>query len=240
MEKQVDIKPASREIALVFGKTGMGKSNYIKTYLDSLKRVIILDPLDEYPAIEFQDIGDMVDYLEGAEGMEEDNKARKPFRVKSCNILHLEALGEIVDGMRDVTFIIEEAQRCLPASRQDLPDSLQRIIFLGRHFGRSLVVAAQRPSIVHIAARSQWTRIITFNLTEIGDVRWIEGTSGYDVQNEADIRKLPVGTYFEITPGSFETKQAPLYKPKKYRGGREEESGLKNVFDLFGGSAVNL
>jgi DNA helicase HerA-like ATPase len=238
-EKQADIKPPSREIALVFGKTGMGKSNYIKTYLSALKRVIILDPLDEYPALEFQDINEMIDYLEGAEGMEEGNKSRKGFCVKSCNILHLEALGEIVDGMRDVTFIIEEAQRCLPASRQDLPDSLQRIIFLGRHFGRSLVVAAQRPSIVHIAARSQWTRIITFNLSEIGDVRWIEGTSGYDVQNEFDIRKLSVGTYFEITPGSFETKTAPLYIPRRVKGGKEDQSGLKNVFDLFPSASVS-
>jgi DNA helicase HerA-like ATPase len=131
--------------------------------------------------------------------------------------------------MEDVTFIIEEAQRCLPASRQDLPDSLQRIIFLGRHFGRSLVVAAQRPSIVHIAARSQWTRIVTFNLTEVGDVRWLEGTSGYDVQTEHDIRKLPVGDYFEITPGGFERKHAPLYVPKKTR----KEEGSNSFGELL-------
>src|SRR3989304_6406145 len=177
--------PDPREITLVFGKTGMGKSNWNKVYLSSLKRVIILDPLDEYLALEFTDVEEMMDYLEDKE----------TFRVKSCNILDLEALGEIVDSMRNVTFIIEEAQRCLPASRQDLPDSLQRIIFLGRHFGRSLVVAAQRPSIVHIAARSQWTRIVSFNLSEVGDVRWLEGTSGYDVQTEHDIRKLPIGDY---------------------------------------------
>ncbi len=221
MEKSL---PNPREISLVFGKTGMGKSNWIKVYLASLKRVIILDPLDEYPALEFTDIGDMIDYLEN----------NKVFKVKSCNILDLEALGEIVDSMVDVTFIIEEAQRCLPASRQELPDSLQRIIFLGRHFGRSLVIAAQRPSIVHIAARSQWTRIVSFNLTEVNDVRWLEGTSGYAVDGEneygdADIRKLPVGTYFEITPGGFETKRAPLYKPPR----KEREGTLVRLDEWF-------
>lgn len=213
----------SREITLVFGKTGMGKSNYLKTYLQTLKRVIILDPLDEYPAKEFENVEDMLSYIEANE---------KEFCVKSCNILDLEVMGEIVDSLNDVTFIIEEAQRCLPASRQDLPDSLQRIIFLGRHFGRSLVIAAQRPSIVHIAARSQWTRIVTFNLTEVGDVKWLEGTSGYDVENENDIRKLPVGEYFEITPGGFERKHAPLYVPK--RGKEEEsESGFAALFSSF-------
>lgn len=211
-----------REISLVFGKTGMGKSNWIKVYLQSLKRVIILDPLDEYPAMEFDDMGEMMDYLEGAE----------TFRVKSCNILDLDTLGEIVNAMEDVTFIVEEAQRCLPPSRSDLPDSLQRIIFLGRHFGRSLVVAAQRPSIVHIAARSQWTRIISFNLTEINDVRWIEGTSGYDVQGEHDIRKLPVGDFFEITPGTFDRKRAPLFIERR---GKEEkkQDRHRNIFELF-------
>lgn len=216
-----------REISLVFGKTGMGKSNYIKGYLASLRRVIILDPLDEYPGMEFEDVGDMIDYLE-RENVKGDPK--KNFCVKSCNILDLDALGEIVaDGdrkddpnaMRDVTFIIEEAQRCLPTSRQELPDSLQRIIFLGRHFGRSLVIAAQRPSIVHIGARSQWTRIVTFNLTETGDVGWLKSVSGYDIEGftpdglEGDIRKLGVGNYFEITPGSFEAKRAPLYTPSR-------------------------
>ena len=217
MEKSL---PSPREISLVFGKTGMGKSNYIKGYLSSLKRVIILDPLDEYPAMEFTDPEEMLDYLEGKE----------TFCVKSCNILDLEVIGEIVDSMRDVTFIIEEAQRCLPASRQDLPDSLQRIIFLGRHFGRSLVIAAQRPSIVHIAARSQWTRIVTFNLTEVNDVRWLEGTSGYDVQGENDIRKLPIGDYFEITPGGFEKKHAPLFIPRR---GKEEKSCSDRMGDLL-------
>jgi DNA helicase HerA-like ATPase len=215
--------PFQREIALVFGKTGMGKSNYIKTYLSELKRVIILDPLDEYPAKEFQNPEEMLSHIE---------MNQKEFRVKSTNILHLEILGEIVDSLNDVTFIIEEAQRCLPASRQELPDSLQRIIFLGRHFGRSLVIAAQRPSIVHIAARSQWTRIVTFNLTEVGDLRWLEGTSGYDIENEYDIRKLPVGEYFEITPGGFEQKTAPLYIPKRGRE-EEKESGIMGIFSAF-------
>ena len=217
-----DTPASKREISLVFGKTGMGKSNFLKVYLQSLRRVIILDPLDEYPAREFTDIGEMINDLEDKEN----------FRVKSCNILDLEALGEIVDAMRNVTLIVEEAQRCLPASRQDLPDSLQRIIFLGRHFGRSLVVAAQRPSIVHIAARSQWTRIVTFNLSEVSDVGWIKSTSGYDVENENDIRKLPVGSYLEITPGSIESKRAPLYIPSRRR---EEDS--ERFMELF---AVNI
>lgn len=227
----------TREITLVFGKTGMGKSNWMKGNLSTLQRVIILDPLNEYPGKEFQDLSDMVDYLE-SENVKGDLK--KSFCVKSCNVLDLEGLGEIVaDGdrqndpnaMRDITFIIEEAQRCLPASGERIPDSLKRIIFQGRHFMRSLIIAAQRPSIVNIAARSQWTRINTFNLTETADVGWLEQVSGYDIQGktgESDIRKLPVGDYFEITPGTFELKHAPLYVPPKRT--EKEDKGFENWF----------
>jgi DNA helicase HerA-like ATPase len=234
MTEKIQVDP--REISLVFGKTGMGKSNWIKVYLESLKRVIILDPMDEYPALEFVDMA--------KEEMEEYLKGKETFRVKSCNILDLDSLCEIAsrgddrddpDAMRNVTLIIEEAQRCLPASRLDLPEALQKIIFLGRHFGRSLVIAAQRPSIVHIAARSQWTRIVSFNLTEVNDVRWIEGTSGYDVQREYDIRKLSIGNYYEITPGTFESKRAPFYVPKRRKENKTREERFQELF-----SVVNL
>jgi DNA helicase HerA-like ATPase len=212
--------PNQREISLVFGKTGMGKSNWLKVYLQSLRRVIILDPLDEYPAQEFTDAEEMLEHV----------ASKKEFKVKSCNILDLEVLGEIVDSLNDVTFLIEEAQRCLPASGQGLPDSIQRIIFLGRHFGRSLLIAAQRPSIVNIAARSQWTRIVTFNVTETTDVKWLKDQSGYPLDVEPDIRKLPVGEYFEITPGNLEVKNAPLYIPRRKE---EKESELSKLLSVF-------
>jgi len=228
-----------RELLLNFGKTGMGKSNYMKGFLETLPRTIILDPLGEYQAREFEDVRGMIDFLE-SENVKGDPE--KPFRIKTCNLLDLEAVCEIcADGdkkndpnaMRNVTLVIEEAQRCLPPSRIEIPDALQRIIFLGRHFGRSLAIAAQRPSIVHIAARSQWTRIVTFNLTETGDVGWLKSTSGYDIENENDIRKLPVGDYFEITPGSFERKRAPLYVPKKTRKEEESSDGILAMLSAF-------
>lgn len=229
MEQTRNHPEYQREIGLVFGKTGMGKSNYLKGYLTTLRRAIVLDPLDEYPAVEIPDMETMFDHV----------TSNETFRVKSTNIMDLEIMGEMVDSIPDVTFIIEEAQRCLPPSRTDLPESIQRIIFQGRHFGRSLVIAAQRPSIVHIAARSQWTRICSFNLTEVNDVKWLEGTSGYSLDDEPDIRKLTVGTYLEITPGSLEQKLAPLYVPKK---SKQEGGGayrLENIFSQFSISGVN-
>jgi DNA helicase HerA-like ATPase len=218
-----------REISLVFGKTGSGKSNYIKTYLAELSRIIIIDPLNEYPGRPFTDIGEMMDYLEPLAEPKPENK----FCVKSCNAEDLEPISEIVNVLDDVTFIIEEAQRCLPASNEKLPDAFNRIIFQGRHFGRSLAIAAQRPSIVNIRARSQWTRVISFNLTEPSDVGWLEHVSGYNLTDsqENDIRKLPVGKYIEITSGDLEVKQAPLYNPP--RGKEDDNKSIAAFFESF-------
>ena len=237
-EKPLDnFEKPEREISLVVGKTGMGKSNYLKGYLQTLRRSIIIDPLDEYPGIEFESIRDMIEYLESIDA----KNLKTEFCVKSCNVLDLEYLGEIVsDGdrkddpnaMRDIYFIIEEAQRCIPASGERLPESLKKIIFQGRHHQRHLIIAAQRPSLVNIMARSQWNRIVAFNLTESADVAWIANTSGFDIESDDDIRKLPVGEYFEITPGSFERKNAPLYIPKR-RKEEEKTSGIMSLFESF-------
>lgn len=211
-----------REITLVFGKTGMGKSNWNKVYLGTLPRVIILDPLDEYPGIEFDDLGDMIDFIEA-------NPER--FIVKSADILNLEGLSEIALGIGNCHFIIEEAQRCLPASNYPLPESFKSLIFQGRHTGNSIIVSAQRPSIVNIAARSQWTRIISFNLTETADVGWLEQTSGYSIRGETDIRKFRVGEHLEITPGEISRKVAPLYVPRRKEV--EKRQDFSNVIRLF-------
>ena len=219
-KKDHEIDP--REITLVFGKTGMGKSNWIKVLLSELKRVIILDPLGEYPGDEFEDTEDLFDNISGKE----------EFLVKSSDVLELGTLSEISLAMKNTHLIVEEAQRCLPASNSPLPEGFKKLIFQGRHTGNSLIVAAQRPSIVNIAARSQWTRIISFNLTETADVTWIEQTTGYPIRSETDIRKLTVGEHFEITPGSIEKKKGPEFKPR--RGEEEKRERFNNVVALFG------
>jgi DNA helicase HerA-like ATPase len=235
------IENPEREVVFVAGKTGFGKSNYLKGYLSELKRVIILDPLAEYPGLEFDDIAGMISHLESINA----KNLKTEFCVKSCNVLDLENLCEIVaDGdrrddpnaMRDIHFIVEEAQRCIPASGERLPEALKKIIFQGRHFKRHIIIAAQRPSLVNIMVRSQWNRIVAFNLTEPADTDWIRNTSGFDIESEDDIKMLPMGDYLEITPGSIERKHAPLYIPKREK--MEAASPFDELMDIF--SMFNL
>lgn len=185
-----------REILLVVGKTGTGKSYWMKDYVSQLKRVIILDPMDEYPGILYEDIEDVMDAIDGKE----------TFRVRTANLPDLPDLCKIAMACTDVHLVVEEAQRAIPPSGKELPEDLKDVIFRGRHHAVSLCMVSQRPSKIHIDPRSQWTRIVTFAQNESVDVDWMEQTSGFDI---GDLRHLGIGHYLEITPGTLE-RRSPI------------------------------
>jgi hypothetical protein len=176
----------------VYGKTGMGKTRWSRAFLRSQSRVIVMDPMLEHDGIVFDDLGDMIDHL-----------MRYPtFRVRTEFLDDFPMLCSIVFATGRCWLVVEETQRILPASRKELPAPFLDLIYRGRHKRVSLLMISQRPSTVHIAARSQWTRIITFNQTEPADIGWIQSASGFDV----DPATLPPSWYYEITPTTFEKK----------------------------------
>ncbi len=181
-----------REIIHVTGKTGMGKTRWSRAFLKSQSRVIVMDTMLEHDGILFEDLGDMIDHL-----------MRYPtFRVRTEFIDDFPMLCSIAFATGRCWLIVEETQRVLPASRKELPASFLDLIYRGRHKRVSLLMISQRPSTIHIAARSQWTRIITFNQTEPADIDWIQDTSGFKV----DPATLAPSWYFEITPTVVEKK----------------------------------
>ena len=195
-EKQtVNYKRKTREIVLVFGKTGHGKTLWTRQYIKGLKRVIILDPLYEYDsAKQFDNLSDLVSHI----------RKYPIFRVSHGNVNNLPLLCDIATCIDGAALVIEEAQRVLP-SRLTMPEEFEDIIYRGRHTGTSVILVAQRASTVNIAVRSQFNRMITFRQTEPKDVKWIEDASGYDIAQA--ITELDVFDYFEITPKGYEKKR---------------------------------
>ena len=194
-------RPKQREIVLVLGKTGTGKSTYMMHHVAAEPRTLILDPLGEYPGVEYEDVLDMLDDCAGQER----------FRARTESVLDLDDLARIAFALKNVSLVVDEAQRSMPQSGRDLPPAVEDIIYRGRHANVSLYLVAQRPTTVHIAPRSQWTRIISFNQSEVSDVSWIESTSGYSLDR---IRTLSVGEYIEITPSGFEFKRTKPFHGK--------------------------
>lgn len=182
------MKPG-RDIVLVFGKTNMGKTSWTRQYLATRRRVILLDPMDEYPGLAFQDPVKMIEHIQ----------AHREFTVRSVAVQDFDALSLIAFSAGHVTFAIEEAQRSLPSWQKDLPPAFADIVYRGAHTGTSLVLIAQRPSTVNIAARSQFTRLVSFAQSEVADVRWIEGVTGLGIGGS--ILRLPPLNYIEVEQG---------------------------------------
>ncbi len=182
-----------RDIIVVVGKTGMGKTRWTRAYLRTLHRIILVDPMAEHEGLEFQDTDAMIDHI-----ME-----NRVFRVRTEAIDDFPMVCSIAYAATRCVLVVEESQRVLPSGNKELPPSFTDIIYRGRHKRTSLILISQRASTIHIAGRSQWTRLIIFNQTEPNDVAWLLNTTGFDL----DPANLPQSHYYDVTPGSFQVKQ---------------------------------
>lgn len=187
-----------REITLIYGKTGMGKSRWTKRYLRKKKRVMVLDPMLEHDGEAFDDMEAMLDRIQ----------EYPTFRVKSefvQDVPMMARMAMVVNDKRrfqdkkhpELVLAIEESQRSLPSGNRPLPASIEDVIYRGRHARVTLVLISQRPSTVHIAARSQWTRLVVFKQTETADIDWLSEQTGHDPD---DFFNLRPGEFWEFTP----------------------------------------
>jgi len=182
-----------RDIILVYGMTGMGKSRWTRAFLRSQSRVFIMDTQVEHEGLLFDDLGDMIDHV----------MRYKAFRCRTEYVPDFPLLCSVAFAAGRCWLVVEEAQRVLPASRKELPASFEDLVYRGRHKQVNLILVSQRPSTVHIAARSQWSRIITFKQTEPADVAWITSVSGV---RDINPLTLPQSVYYDIRPDHCEKK----------------------------------
>lgn len=189
-----------REVILVVGKTGHGKTFWTRRYIAHRRRVIILDPMLEYEGLLINDLDDMVSHIE----KNRMYQVRNEFATDAGDLAKIAmAAGECVKrgkpmphpGCTDVCLVIDEAGRAIP-SRTLVDPAIEDVIYRGRHQHVTLVNVTQRASTLSIAARSQWTRLISFWQTEDADVKWIQNQAG----SKIDVENLRPLEYFDITP----------------------------------------
>ncbi len=101
--------------------------------------------------------------------------------------------------------VIEEAQLILPAGKEPSREFLE-VIYRGRHQGVSVLLVAQRPTTVHIAARSQRSHLITFKQVERADVQWLESVATFP----HSVSDLERGEYFYCHNGNVKKKLLTL------------------------------
>lgn len=211
-----------REVILVVGKTGHGKTLWTRRYVFARKRVIILDPMLEYEGILYDDTGKILDYI----SKNRYYQVRSEFAEDAPDLAKIAmAAGHCVKQGKpmphpkctDICLVIDEAGRAIP-SRTTLDPAIEDVIYRGRHRHVTLVNVTQRASTLSIAARSQWTRLICFWQTEDSDVKWIHSQAG----SKIDIERLRPLEYFDITPLGIKKKQINLDKQSEVADNIEE------------------
>lgn len=182
----------NRTIDLVYGQTGMGKTVWTKQHLKKQKRVICLDPIEEYEGTRFEDLEKLLDFTE---------KYRSFYCCYSV-VPDFGLLCQVALAVGNCVLVVEESQRVVPP-RLNPPGAFEDVIYRGRHSQVSVILISQRPTTLHIAARSQWTRLISFRQTEPADANWIKQTSGFDLP----LKDLGPLQYYDVSPGAYEKKE---------------------------------
>jgi hypothetical protein len=170
-----------RDLIVVVGNQGCGKSVWSKAYAATQKRLFVSDPLASFPGVDFMsDPNDILPRIFSGEMRE--------FRFGTYDAAELPLFGHAAYGAGDCTFVIEE---CALMFRRgaDLDDWAKRLVFMGRHQRVNLVLVAQRAVKVPLDVRSQATRIVTFRQTDPNDIDAISEVIGGDYEDT--IRALP-------------------------------------------------
>lgn len=172
-----------RDIIIVGGMTGWGKSLWAKTYTAFADRLLVFDPFKSYPNVAFDNadegFNDLLDSLDDFNFLLEDHD-KKAFRVGTSDPAEAHRLGAASYVLGNNILVLEELSMIFDKGQRRLDEWASRLVFRGRHNRCSMLVIAQRFMSVPIDIRSQANRIISFNQHEPEDVKYLVETFGKD------------------------------------------------------------
>lgn len=192
-----------REVIIILGKTGFGKSTWLNSYAQHLPKLFIFDPFAAFPA-EYLNAEQIISRHDAQAFQSASN-----FRVGTHNLPDMDLLGAVSFLTGNCAFIVEECGVAFYKGER-IPDWLSEIIFLGRHRNVSVILTAQRAASIPIELRSQASRFISFRQTEKRDLEWTRDYVGdyyselstLDVLECLDADKDGVSRYRISAPGS--------------------------------------
>lgn len=159
-----------REISLIYGKTGSGKTVLAKHLLKEFNRVIIIDSMSEYEnGLVFTSFDDLSSYVL------DNNIYNNDSFCLICRFesdIEIEYLFKLVFEITNLLLVVEEAEIYIsPFAKQS---NFLRLVRYGRHKNISLLGIARRTGELSLSFRSQTDFIYSFLQTDATDLKNME------------------------------------------------------------------
>lgn len=159
----------SRDVRLILGKTGSGKTTLGREFINCLPRALIIDKgFLEFSARHFLDLEELHKYLDTRGGA--GGNFRASFSPRKSDYDQLFRWAIELGQPEEITLVLEECDRFpTPACQETFSDITER----GRHYGVHVLGLATHPCGVDIDLRRQATEIYSFRQHEPADIKWM-------------------------------------------------------------------
>lgn len=153
----------NRDVYLIFGKTGAGKSTLSKEIIKQYSRVLIIDPMEEYDGIIFYDFDTLLFY---------HRKNLLQNFVYVCrfeNDLDIEFAFKFCKTVGNILLVLEECS--IYVSPQAKSSLFLDLVRFGRHNSISLLGISRRTTELHNDLKSNVDKIYSFKQTLPIDIK---------------------------------------------------------------------
>lgn len=182
----------NRDIVLVMGMTGYGKSWWTKLFHRGYRRTVVYDPAASFEVKEWLDPEEILERLLS-------EKPPSQFDYGFVDPDAVEGIGDLLFSVGENLYIVEELATVFEKGLMRTPQWAKNMCFFGRHRACSLVLVAQRPTYIPIDFRSQANRVITFCQHEGVDMDWL--TDFYGKERMKRLASLPKFSCFDYHNG---------------------------------------
>lgn len=157
-----------RNVRLIVGPAGSGKTTLAKQFVNSLNRAVILDSdFQEFEAEHFLDVHEFYEYLE--ENGKADN-FRASYTPLDGEQELMFAWAKSIGDHKEATLVLEECDRFPePESKSMFGAMMKR----GRHWGLHMIGISLYPFAINIGLRRAATEIYVFRQHEPADLEWL-------------------------------------------------------------------
>lgn len=155
----------NERICLIFGKTGTGKTTLAKKLIADEKRIVAIDPLNE-----FNDFVFLYNFDEAYEFFKRiDSGSSFKVSIRFNDDIDFEYLFKLLFEIKNLILVLEEAEMYIsPAVKSS---SFLRLVRYGRHSKIKILGIARRTAELSRDFRSQVNRIISFKQTDEMDLK---------------------------------------------------------------------